>query len=122
MRDFEKIHAAAVEKQNIIANEMHELNYDALINLLANTSALIFKIDKILAEEESNCHKIVTHTMSLDTRATFSKAEAMMKSSPQYIEYKKIMGLKQLTTRGFNILKAHFANEERPKELEIESE
>ncbi|MEI8346559.1 MAG: hypothetical protein WCG27_03770, partial [Pseudomonadota bacterium] len=53
------------------------------------------------------CNKILIAEMERDTRATFSKAEAVLKCSDTYLSYKNIMGLKQCASRGLNLARLH---------------
>jgi hypothetical protein len=107
MSDISKIKSAVIEKQDIILNRLNDLSYDESMKLLASLSSLITNIDRLQAEEENRCNKLIVQHMTEDPRATFSKAEAVLKASELYVSYKNILSLKQCTARGLGIVKLH---------------
>lgn len=107
MTDFAKIRTAVIEKQEVILNKLTDLPYNDIIKLLASLSSIITNLDRLQAEEESQCNKMIVQHMAQDQRATFSKAEAVLKASDVYMTYKNILSLKQCTSRGLSIVKLH---------------
>ncbi len=107
MADISKLRAAVIEKQELILNKLTTLTYEEVMQLMASLSSLITNLDKVQAEEESQCNKLLVGEMERDSRATFSKAEAILKSSDAYLAYKNIMSLKQCASRGLNLARIH---------------
>lgn len=107
MADISKLRTAVIEKQELILNKLTTLSYQEVIHLMASLSSIITNIDKVQAEEEIQCNKLLVSEMERDPRTTFSKAEAVLKSSDTYLAYKNIMGLKQCASRGLNLAKLH---------------
>ena len=58
-------------------------------------------------QSEIICHRIISDFMVAEHRASFSKAESIMKSSEPYLKYKKIVNLKQCATREMSLIKLH---------------
>jgi hypothetical protein len=95
MADLSSLRAAVIEKQDLILNKLPSISYEEVMKLMASLSSLISNLDKIHAEEEVRCNKIIVSEMANDQRTTFSKAEAVLKTSEVYLSYKNIMSLKQ---------------------------
>ena len=74
---------------------------------MASLSSIITNLDKVQVEEEIQCNKFLVGEMERDSKATFSKAEAFLKTTDAYMSYKNIMSLKQCATRGMNLAKLH---------------
>jgi hypothetical protein len=105
--EISKITLAVIEKQEIILNKLTDLSYNESIKLMASLSSLLTNIDWLQVEGESQCNRLLFQTMKDDPRTTVSKAESMMKSSDVYRSYKKILSLKQCTSRGLGIVRFH---------------
>lgn len=121
MADILKVKSAVIEKQEIILNKLTDLPYEESIKLMASLSSLLTNLDRLLAEEESHCNKLIIKYMSDDPRATISKAEAALKSSDIYLSYKNILSLKQCTARGLSIVRIHL-NHLLKSKIESDSE
>lgn len=74
---------------------------------MASLSSLITNLDKVQAEEEAQCNKILVGEMERDARATFSKADAILKTTDAYLSYKNILSLKQCAVRGLGLARLH---------------
>lgn len=107
MADLPGLRAAVIEKQDLILNKLTSLSYEDLMKLMASLSSLITNLDKVQAEEEVRCNKFIVGEMASDPRTTFSKAEAVLKTSEAYLSYKNVMSLKQCAVRGLNIARLH---------------
>lgn len=107
MVDISKLWAAVIEKQELILNKLTILTYDEVMHLMASLSSIINNLDKVQAEEEAQCNKILIGEMERDTRTTFSKTEAILKCSDAYVSYKNILSLKQCASRGLNLARFH---------------
>jgi hypothetical protein len=107
MADISKLRAAVIEKQEVILNRLTTLSYEEVMQLMASLSSLITNLDKVQAEEEILCNRIVVGEMEKDSRTTFSKAEAILKSTDTYMAYKSILSLKQCVSRGLSLAKLH---------------
>jgi len=105
--DISKLRAAVIEKQELILNKLTTLTYEEVMQVMASLSSLITNLDKVQAEEESQCNKHLVGEMERDSRATLSKAEAILKSSDAYLSYKNIMSLKQCASKGLNLARSH---------------
>ena len=64
-------------------------------------------IDKVQSEEEAQCNKLLVNEMERDSRTTFSKSEAILKTTDAYLSYKNILSLKQCALRGLSLAKIH---------------
>ncbi len=107
MAEISKLRAAVIEKQEVILNRLTSLTYEEVMQLMASLSSLITNLDKIQAEEEIQCNRIVVGEMEKDTRTTFSKTEAILKSTDTYLSYKSILSLKQCASRGLALARLH---------------
>ncbi len=107
MADISKLRAAVIEKQEVILNRLTTLSYEEVMQLMASLSSLITNLDKVQAEEEIQCNRIIVGEMEKDTRTTFSKAEAILKSTDTYLSYKNILSLKQCASRGLTLARLH---------------
>lgn len=107
MADLSKFRAAVIEKQEIILNRLTKLTYEEVMQLMASLTALISNLDKILAEEDVLCNRLMVAEMERDPRSTFSRAESIMKASETYLSYKHAMNLKQCAARGLSLAKIH---------------
>lgn len=107
MADISKLRAAVIEKQELILNKLTTLSYEEVMHLMASLSSIISNLDKVQAEEEVQCNKLLVSEMERDSRTTFSKAEAVLKSSDLHLAYKNIMSLKQCASRGLNLARLH---------------
>ncbi len=107
MADTSKLRAAVIEKQELILNKLTTMTYAEVMQLMASLSAIIGNLDKVQAEEELQCNRLLVGEMEKDTRTTFSKAEAIMKCSDAHLSYKNIMSLKQCASRGLNLARLH---------------
>ena len=107
MADISKLRAAVIEKQELILNRLTALSYDEVMHLMASLSSIISNLDKVQAEEEVLCNRLLVSEMEKDARTTFSKAEAVLKSSDIHLAYKNIMSLKQCASRGLNLARLH---------------
>lgn len=107
MADISKLRAAVIEKQELILNKLTALSYEEVMHLMASLSAIITNLDIVQAEEEVRCNRLVVSEMERDSRTTFSKAEAVLKSSDTHLAYKNIMSLKQCAVRGLGLARLH---------------
>jgi hypothetical protein len=107
MADTSELRAAVIEKQELILNRLTALSYEEIMQLMASLSSLINNLDKVQAEEEMQCNKILVGEMEKDTRATFSKADAILKTTDAYLSYKNILSLKQCAVRGLGLARLH---------------
>lgn len=107
MADITKLRTAVIEKQEIILNRLTKLSYEEVIQMMASLSSLITNLDKIQAEEEVQCNRIMVREMEKDVRTNFSKAEAILKSTETYLSYKNIMSLKQCASRALSLSRLH---------------
>ncbi len=107
MADISKLRAAVIEKQEVILNRLTTLSYEEVMQLMASLSSLITNLDKVQAEEEVQCNRIVVGEMEKDARTTFSKAEAILKTTDTYLVYKNIMSLKQCASRALTLARLH---------------
>lgn len=107
MADISKLRAVVIEKQEVILNKLTSLSYEEVMPLMASLSSIITNLDKAQIEEEILCNKIIISEMEGDTRTTFSKAEAILKTSDTYLSYKSIISLKQFAVRGLNLARLH---------------
>ena len=107
MADISKIRAVVIEKHEMVLNQLTKLSHEDLIKLLASFSSIIANLDKAQAEDEAQCNKLIISEMERDPRATFSKAEAILKASDIYLTYKNTLSLKQFASRDLNIAKMH---------------
>ncbi len=107
MADLSKLRAAVIEKQDLILNKLTSLSYEEVMQLMASLSSLITNLDKVQAEEEVRCNKLIAGEMERDPRTTFSKAESILKTTEIYLAYKNVMSLKQCTVRGLNLARLH---------------
>lgn len=105
MAELSNLRSAVIEKQEIILNKLTSLSFEEVMHLMASLSSLITNLDKIQAEEEMHCNRIIVREMEKDQRTTFSKAEAILKASETYQSYKNVMGLKQFAIRGLTFTK-----------------
>lgn len=103
--DLSKFSNALIEKQEIILNQLTELPYEELIKLMASISAIISNLEKLQTTEDIKCNKIIAEQFLNDPRASFAKAEALMKSSEAYAKYKNIANLKQCALRELQIVR-----------------
>ena len=107
MADTSKLRAAVIEKQELILNRLTTLTYEEVMQLMASLSSLITNLDKVQAEEEVQCNRLLVSEMEKDSRTTFSKAEAILKTTDIYLSYKNILSLKQCASRGANLARLH---------------
>lgn len=107
MTDISKLRAAVIEKQEIVLNKLTSLSYEEVMHLMASLSSIISNLDKVQAEEEVQCNKLLVSEMERDSRTTFSKAEAILKSSDIHLTYKNVISLKQCASRGLNLARLH---------------
>lgn len=107
MADIGKLRTAVIEKQDLILHKLTSLSYDEVMHLMASLSAIITNLDNIQAEAEAQCNKLIVTEMERDSRITFSKAEAVLKSSDIHLSYKNIMSLKQCAARGLSLARIH---------------
>ena len=107
MADISKLRAAVVEKQDVIVNKLTALSYEEVMHLMASLSSITTNLDKAQAEEEVLCNKLIVSELERDSRTTFSKAEAILKSSDLHLSYKNIMSLKQCASRGIGLARLH---------------
>lgn len=107
MADFDELKAAVIEKQDIVLNKLTELSYKELIQLVASLSAIVGNLENMYAISEHLCNKIIAEQMIQDYRTSFAKAEAVMKSSENYVKSKNIVNLKQCALRAINLAKIH---------------
>ena len=107
MADISKLRAAVIEKQELILNRLTTLSYEEVMQLMASLSSLITNLDKVQAEEEVQCNRIVVGEMEKDARTTFSKADALLKTTDTYLSYKNIMSLKQCASRALALARIH---------------
>ena len=107
MADVSKLRSAVIEKQELILNKLTAMTYVEVMQLMASLSAIISNLDKVQFEEEGQCNRLLVAEMNKDARTTFSKADAVLKSSDAYQSYKSIMNLKQCAARGMNLARLH---------------
>ena len=107
MADISKLRTAVIEKQELILNKLTALSYEEVMQLMASLSSLITNLDKVQAEEEAQCNRLIVTELEKDARTTFSKAEAILKSSDIHLSYKNVMSLKQCAARGLNLARLH---------------
>lgn len=107
MVNIEQLKDAIREKQQIISNNLAELSYKELLKLVSNINGIIGNLENLHTKNEVLCNKIIADHMEADSRASFSKVEAIMKSSSAYIEYKKVANLKQCASREVALVKMH---------------
>lgn len=107
MVEFSELKAAVIEKQDIVLHKLTELSYKDLMQLAASLSAIISNLKNIYIKSEHLCNKIISEHMLNDHRATFSKAESIMKSSEIYVKSKNIANLKQYSSRAMSLIKIH---------------
>ena len=80
MVNLSKLNDAIIEKQEIILNHLTELSHKELIKMMASISAIISNLEKMQTQEDVKCCKIIAEQFLNDSRASFAKAEALMKS------------------------------------------
>lgn len=107
MADVSKLRSAVIEKQELILNKLTAMTYVEVMQLMASLSAIISNLDKVQAEEEGQCNRLLVAEMTKDARTTFSKADAILKCSDTYQSYKNIMSLKQCSVRAMNLARLH---------------
>lgn len=105
--DTSKLRAAVIEKQELILNRLTSLSYEEVMQLMASLSAIISNLDKVQSEEEVQCNRLLVGEMEKDARTTFSKAEAILKTTDAYLSYKNILSLKQCAVRGLGLARLH---------------
>jgi len=101
------LRTAVIEKQDLILNKLTTLSYEDVMHLMASLSSIITNLDKIQADEELHCNKILVSEMERDSRTTFSKTEAILKSTDTHLSYKNVMSLKQCASRGLGLARLH---------------
>ncbi len=107
MADPLKLRAAVIEKQELILNRLTALTYEDVMQLMASLSSIISNLDQAQAAEEVHCNRILVAEMEKDTQTTFSKAEALLKTTDTYLSYKNTLSLKQCASRGLNLARLH---------------
>lgn len=106
MNEVENLSKLITEKQDMVKH-LHELTYNDLLNLLTSLSDYIFQLEAFLIKGESVCNQIILRSMAADSRTSFAKADAIMKSSAHYLEHRRVQRMKQLVTRNFNIVRSY---------------
>ena len=107
MADISKLRSAVIEKQELILNRLTALSYEEVMHLMASLSSIIVNLDKVQAEEEALCNRLLVSELEKDSRTTFSKAEATLKSSEVHLAYKNVMSLKQCASRALSLARLH---------------
>lgn len=103
--DISKLRSAVIEKQERILNELTSLGYEEVIHLMASLSSIISNLDKVQADEDVRCNKLLVTEM--ERGSAFSKAEAIMKCSEAYLSYKNVLSLKHCAMRGLGLARIH---------------
>ena len=107
MADISKLRTVVIEKQELILNRLTLLSYEEVMQLMASLSSIITNLDKVQAEEEVQCNRLLVNELDKDSRTSFSKAEAILKCSDTYLSYKNIVSLKKCASRGLNLTRLH---------------
>lgn len=119
---LEQLKDTVREKQQLIANNLINYSYEELIKLISSLHVIISELEHMYARSDVLCNRIIADHMEADSRASFSKVEAIMKSSYTYIEHRTIVNLKQCASREVSLVKIHLRYVLRESEKEDESD
>ena len=107
MKNLSILQTEVIEKQELVVNKLTTLSYVEVIQLMARLSLLISDLDKIQIEHEIQCNKFIVRKMEQETKGVYSKAEAMMKASDLYWDYKNTLSAKQSAVSALHTAKIH---------------